>query len=161
MLISINLLNFLSKLEILIVVISPDLEKQMQTKENLEKSLGIFLDLEIKIKYQGDSYNGPGNAQMNLNLLLNQLTFINSNYFLIDQESDPNLDMKFKLEHDQIIALKNTLLKNFEESKFTQTYVISSIQNENYIRPFVIQYQQIYEVKEWRDIIDNQIQTLY
>jgi len=62
MLISINLLNFLSKLEILIVVISPDLEKQMQTKENLEKSLGIFLDLEIKIKYQGDSYNGPGNA---------------------------------------------------------------------------------------------------
>jgi hypothetical protein len=62
MLISINLLNFLSKLEILIVVISPDLEKQMRTKENLEKSLGIFLDLELKIKYQGDSYNGPGNA---------------------------------------------------------------------------------------------------
>jgi hypothetical protein len=34
----------------------------MQTEETLPKSLGIFLDLEFRIKYQGDSYNGPGNA---------------------------------------------------------------------------------------------------
>jgi hypothetical protein len=43
-------------------MISPDLEKVMVCTETPDKSLVVFLDLDLKLKYQGDSYNGPGNA---------------------------------------------------------------------------------------------------
>ena len=43
-------------------MVTPDLNLIYENNENLKKSLGIFLNLEVQLKYLGDSYNGPGSS---------------------------------------------------------------------------------------------------